>query len=156
MLRPKSLLILGGAGLAAFIFWGSSPSVVGCFASCVIPGIQGNRNERAVKRAEADNAPVACNLNAFDAEQRRRHQSLTLELLAAVQQSGELEDGYSFRLPGDEATIRKITEWVMLERRCCPFISFGLEIGDEGQPVLLNLTGKQNVKALLKSAFGVK
>jgi hypothetical protein len=101
-------------------------------------------------------SPIACNLNALDKEQRQRHQSLTAQLRAAVEETRELPDGYSFRLPSDEATIQRMAEWITLERRCCPFLAFGLEAGRENGPLWLSLTGREGVKPFMKIEFGVK
>ena len=101
-------------------------------------------------------SPIACNMNALDKEQRRHHQSLTAQLRAAVQETRELPVGYSFRLPSDEATIQRAAEWITLERRCCPFLAFGLEAGRENGPLWLNLTGREGVKPFLKIEFGIK
>ncbi len=109
-----------------------------------------------MKENAAGESPIACNLNALDMGQRRRHQSLTLQLCATAQEARELPDGYSFRIPSDEATIQMTAEWITLERRCCPFIAFGLEVGPEGGPLWLNLTGREGVKPFLKTELGIK
>ncbi len=101
-------------------------------------------------------SPIACNLKALDKEQRRHHQLLSAQLHAAIQEVRELPDGYSFRLPSDEATIQQTAKWITLERRCCPFITFGLEVGRESGPLWLNLTGREGVKPFLKLELGIK
>ncbi|MCI0659672.1 MAG: hypothetical protein L0220_01225 [Acidobacteria bacterium] len=103
-----------------------------------------------------DESPIACNMKALDRKQRERHRLLTAQLHAAVQETRELPDGYSFRLPSDEATIQRTAEWITLERRCCPFITFGIEVGRESGPLLLNLTGREGVKPFLKMELGIK
>ena len=103
-----------------------------------------------------DEWPIACNMKALDRKQRQRHQLLTAQLHAAVQETSELPDGYSFRLPSDEGTIQRTAEWITLERLCCPFISFGLEVGRESGPLLLRLTGREGVKPFLKLELGIK
>jgi hypothetical protein len=112
--------------------------------------------EKKMSENVAGESPIACNLKALDSEQRRRHQSLTAQLRAAVQESRELPDGYSFRLPSDEATIQRTAEWITLERRCCPFLAFGLEVDRENGPLWLSLTGREGVKPFLKLEFGIK
>jgi hypothetical protein len=59
-------------------------------------------------------------------------------------------------LPSDEETIQMTAEWITLERRCCPFIAFGIEVGHEGGPLWLSLTGREGVKPFLKIELGVK
>src|SRR5262245_16685778 len=120
------------------------------------PLFQTITQEKKMSENVAGESPIACNLKALDSEQRRRHQSLTTQLRAAAQESRELPDGYSFRLPSDEATIQWIAEWITLERRCCPFLAFGLEAGRDKGPLWLSLTGREGVKPFLTIEFGIK
>jgi hypothetical protein len=127
---------------------------------CVTCDIAIRANDRAIEQEKkmsenvAGESPIACNLNALDREQRRRYQSLTAQLRAAVQETRELPDGYSFRLPSDEAMIQRTAEWITLERRCCPFLAFGLEAGRENGPLWLSLTGREGVNPFLKDELG--
>jgi hypothetical protein len=139
----------------------SGPSSVAKCASCDITtraNSQATQQEKEKKMSENvdGESPIACNLNALDREQRRRYQSLTAQLRAAVQETRELPDGYSFRLPSDEEMIQRTAEWITLERRCCPFIAFELEVGREGGPLWLSLTGREGVKPFLKMELRVK
>src|SRR5262245_2474297 len=133
-------------------------STLNC-ATCYVnlrANAQAIKQEKKMNENGANESPIACNLNALDREQRLRHQSLTAQLRSAAQETRELADGYSFRLPSDEATIQRIAEWITLERRCCPFIAFGLEVGREGGPLWLSLTGREGVKPFLKIELGAK
>lgn len=100
-------------------------------------------------------SPIFCNLNALTKEQRQRHKALSVELRTAVQGMRELPDGYAFRLPSDEAMMQKTMEWVVMERRCCPFIAFALEIEREGGPLWLKLSGREGVKPFLKLELNI-
>jgi hypothetical protein len=157
MLNPRRLFHIVAAGAVGLGLAGLA-SMVKC-ATCDV-SIQANAQAIEQEKKMSDNgageSPIACNLNALDRERRRRHQSLTAQLRAAVQETRELPDGYSFRLPSDEATVQKTAEWITLERRCCPFIAFGLEAGRESGPLWLSLTGREGVKPFLKMEFGVK
>jgi hypothetical protein len=157
MLSTRTLFHIVTAG-AVGLCLGSPASVVKCAACDIAIQANGQATEQEKKMSEnvGGESPIACNLNALDREQRRRHQSLSAQLRAAVQETRELPDGYSFRLPSDEATIQMTAEWIMLERRYCPFIAFGLEVGREGGPLWLSLTGREGVKAFLKTELGVK
>ena len=93
-----------------------------------------------------------CNRNALSKEERSRHQALSQTLLAGVQESRELADGYAFRFPAD--TLVPAAEWVSLERRCCPFFTFVLEQTRDQGPLWGHLTGAKGVKAVIKEEFG--
>jgi hypothetical protein len=157
MLSPRTLFHIVAAWAVGFGL-GEPASVVKCAACDIAIRADAKATEQEKKMSEnvAGESPIACHLNALDREQRRRHQSLTAQLRAAVQETRELPDGYSFRLPSDEATIQRTAEWITLERRCCPFIDFGLEAGREGGPLWLSLTGREGVKPFLKMELGIK
>jgi hypothetical protein len=122
MLSLRTLFHIAVAGLVGFSLVGlASNTAVHAYAQALQ-----QEKEKKMSKSVSSESPIACNMSALDREQRRRHQSLTEQLHAATQERRELPDGYSFRLPSDEATIQLTAEWVTLERRCCPFIAFGI------------------------------
>jgi len=98
--------------------------------------------------------PLACNLGVFSPKERARYDELRAALLAAAHVE-RANGGYAVRLPGDDETLRAVAEWVLLERRCCPFISFSISFGDAGQPLRVALTGDAAVEEVLRTEFGV-
>ena len=93
--------------------------------------------------------PIACNLNVFDPQERKDYQTLLAELGPAIREMRELDSGYACRLPPDAQSIRTAAEFITLERRCCPFLTFSLVVEGEAE-VWLHLTGARGVKALLQ------
>ncbi|TMV45187.1 hypothetical protein FE783_30390 [Paenibacillus mesophilus] len=63
----------------------------------------------------------------------------------------ELENGYQYQFPGDTVTLRLINEWVSMERKCCPFLTFSVIASHIDEPVLLQLTGNEEAKAFLRT-----
>src|SRR5262245_35686780 len=109
-------------------------------------------------------APLVCNIGALNAAQRERHQKLGRMLRSAVVEKAELENGYVFvldlgRLPADSAgesfCVVEVAEWVDLESRCCPFLSFGVEVEPKGKTVRLRLSGGKGAKTFLESELGL-
>ena len=114
--------------------------------------------------ASAAEQAFVCNVGALSASQRERHQKLGQLLRSAVVEKTELENGYAFvmdlgRLPVDSAgesfCVVEVAEWVDLESRCCPFLSFGIEVEPKGKSVRLRLTGGKGVKPFLESELGL-
>jgi hypothetical protein len=97
--------------------------------------------------------PLACNLGVFSPNERGRYDRLRATLLAAAHVE-RTNGGYAVSLPGDDETFRAVAEWVLLERRCCPFISFAVSFGDAGQPLRVALTGDAAVEEVLRTEFG--
>ena len=104
----------------------------------------------------ANEQPFFCNLSALDADQRTHHRELTARLRESVEEVRELADGYGFRLAVDTARITLVAEWMALERLCCPFFAFQIDVGSDGQPLWLRITGRAGVKSFMQSEFGIK
>jgi hypothetical protein len=99
-------------------------------------------------------SPFACDMTAIPAAQRDAHLATIDELFRAVEIIQELPNGYSFRLPNESDLVRKVAEFVALERLCCPFFGFGLEVEGEGAAVWLTLTGREGVKPFIVAEIG--
>ena len=91
---------------------------------------------------------LMCRLNVLDAAQRARYATSRQAIRAATRHVTELSDGYALDLGFDPDASVKAAEWISLERHCCPFLNFGLELKDDGA-VSLSLTGPDAVKAFL-------
>lgn len=97
--------------------------------------------------------PITCDLGAFSAPERERHASLLQGLSARILERRELSDGYAFRFAAETGTIAELGEWIGLERTCCPFLRFSIEVEANSGPVWLRVTGSDQVKAFVGSAF---
>ena len=97
--------------------------------------------------------PIACNLEALSAQERERHSALLLELSGKVLEMREHPDGYAFRFAAEAGVIAEIAEWIGLERACCPFLRFSVEVEPNARPVWLRLTGAARVKEFIRATF---
>jgi hypothetical protein len=100
--------------------------------------------------------PIACNLTALTAGQRTRRQALAQQIHAATREICELPDGYAFRFSADPALCLVVAEFMTLERLCCPFFAFALEMESEGGAMWLRLTGRDGVKPFLQAELGIQ
>ena len=99
-------------------------------------------------------SPFACDMHAIPLESRAAHQSNTERLFSLVQQVQELPNGYTFRLPNETDVWKLAAEFVDLERLCCPFFAFSLEIEGQSGPIYLTLTGREGVKSFILAEIG--
>ena len=95
-------------------------------------------------------SPLACDLTAIPADQREAHLVKSRELFSQIQEFRELPNGYQFRFPGRPNLITRLAEFISLEKLCCPFLSFAIEVDAEDGPVWLSLTGREGVKAFIR------
>jgi hypothetical protein len=99
-------------------------------------------------------SPFACHMDAIKPEQREQHLATARRVFHAVESIRELPNGYAFHLPGEPEMLRTLAEFISLERLCCPFFGFTVEIEPEGGPVRLQLTGREGVKQFIRAEIG--
>src|SRR4051812_12866403 len=94
-------------------------------------------------------SPFACLMNGIEPSAREPHLANARELFASTTDIQELSNGYKFRLP--PSSLLHVARFVELERLCCPFLGFVIEVEREGGEVLLSLTGREGVKDFIKT-----
>ncbi|MDT4954956.1 MAG: hypothetical protein QOJ02_3094 [Acidobacteriota bacterium] len=99
-------------------------------------------------------SPFACNMDAIKPDQRQQHLATASQVFHAVESIRELPNGYAFQLPDESEMLQLVTEFISLERLCCPFFGFTLEIEPEGGSVWLQLTGREGVKPFIRAEIG--
>jgi hypothetical protein len=99
-------------------------------------------------------SPLACVMDAIAPDQRQSHLAKAKDLFRAVAEICELPAGYAFRLPNESDILKEVAEFISLERLCCPFFAFTLEVEPEGGAVWLQLTGRDGVKEFIRAEIG--
>jgi len=97
---------------------------------------------------------LACNIQAIGAVQRPRYHDLVSRLRAAIRDRRELPDGYEYSLDSAKIKLPEVSEWISLERLCCPFLIFQLEGASEVSH--LSMGGPDGVKAILQQEFPIQ
>lgn len=95
-----------------------------------------------------DEIALVCDLFALSVTQRQRHAALVTQLAQVVEDVQELPNGYAFHYSSDTTVWSALTEWIDLERRCCPFLTFVVQLAPHA-PLSLHLTGPDGVKTFL-------
>ena len=75
--------------------------------------------------------PIACNLSRLNESQRRREQELLRKFRTRWVREEETDDGVWLSMPADPAELAELGELLGLERLCCPFLKFQLEVTQE-------------------------
>jgi hypothetical protein len=95
---------------------------------------------------------LACDLTALSAEERTRRAALASSVFARFREVRETSDGYAGCLDADREHVRDVLEWVLLERRCCPFLRFELAFEPSTGPLWVSFGGGPGVKEFLTAA----
>ena len=105
--------------------------------------------------ALSQDLPIACNPGAFDAEERERWKALGTRLIRGAHAQCDLPNGYAFELERTPETLRDLAQFVEFESRCCPFVDFTIRVPSAGRGVVLEMTGREGVKAMLGAELGL-
>lgn len=90
---------------------------------------------------------LACVPGAIAPEDRPGHFALIERLFGrAVREKVRLPNGYEFTF--DATALEEVARFVALERACCPFLGFAIEV-EGGAPTRLRLTGPEGVHQFL-------
>ncbi len=100
--------------------------------------------------------PLSCDLTVLSREQRKRHSVLISFVLSHHLNVREFEDGYEFMFKSEPDVFLKLSEWIVLERMCCPFLSFSVAYDRGHGPIRLGVTGPVGAKEVLKAAYETK
>ena len=102
-----------------------------------------------------NDAVLACQIEAFNGGKQERYQTIRQQVQAKIENIQELPDGYAFRFPMESSLIMTLAEFITLERQCCSFFNFGIEVEADNGPLWLRLTGRQGVKEFLQAELGL-
>ncbi|HEY2487750.1 MAG TPA: hypothetical protein VGI36_21620 [Candidatus Binataceae bacterium] len=104
------------------------------------------------RRAEI---PIACDLNALTPAERERRRTLVGALAQAIVDRAEVDHGFELRVDAAKLDLPALAEWIALERRCCPFLNFTIELAAGDGPVTVALSGADGVKDFLRAEMGL-
>ncbi len=64
-----------------------------------------------------------------------------------------LPEGYAFRF--DCSEFEDVARFVTNERRCCPFLTFEVELAAQSGPIWLRMTGPEGTRAILDAELNL-
>ena len=104
-------------------------------------------------QVEENDLPIACNLS--EAELEARKEDITESMFSLYEQVDELPDGYAFKFPGDDAWAARLLNFVLEERKCCPFFTFDLTFEPKIGAIWLHLRGREDIKTFVRVNMGL-
>lgn len=98
--------------------------------------------------------PLACVPSAIPADERACHFALARKLFVELaKERKDLPAGYAFRFDADE--LETVSRFIANERKCCPFMTFEMEIAAASGPVWLRITGPHGTREVLDAELGL-
>lgn len=95
--------------------------------------------------------PIACTLTSAELHERRR--TVLEKLRDAVVEMKELADGYSYTFAAEGNRLQELAAMIDLERQCCPFLQFRVNVTPANGPIILEIAGPEGTKDFLSNNF---
>jgi hypothetical protein len=92
---------------------------------------------------------LACDLGALTPAEQTRRSTVASRVTARFREVQETPTGYAAALGPDPAVLQDGLDWVLLERRCCPFLRLDLCFEPSNGPIWLRFEGGAGVKEFL-------
>ena len=89
-------------------------------------------------------------MTAIPAAQRPVHLEKSRELFSQIEETRELPNGYEVRFADEPDLLKRLADFVSLEKLCCPFLRFEIDAEAENGPVWLRLSGREGVKEFIR------
>lgn len=102
-----------------------------------------------------DNAiPVACVPAAIPEAERSSHFALARRLFTVLaKERKDLPSGYAFRFEVSE--LATVSQFIANERKCCPFMTFEVDVAPADGPLWLRMSGPEGTRAVLDAELGL-
>ena len=97
-------------------------------------------------------APFACDLSRLSDGQRAREKVLLAGFKTLCERHEETDLGFRFFVSADPEVLSAIGEFLALERLCCPFLEFHLEVSS-ADLAALHIFGRPGAKAVIAAEF---
>ena len=95
-------------------------------------------------------------LTALDNGERNRRALLDEWLQVGICEIFERPDGYAFWLDPDCHIAKHVEEFVVLERRCLPFLQFHVRTDAEHDGPVVEISGPEGAKTFVASHYGIR
>jgi hypothetical protein len=91
---------------------------------------------------------LACAVDGIPSAERQAHFTLLNQLFGDLAVEREtLSNGYGYRF--EAGLFERVIDFVRNERKCCPFLTFAIELGASGGPLWLRIHGPEGTREFL-------
>ncbi|MBL4578330.1 MAG: hypothetical protein JKX74_07650 [Flavobacteriales bacterium] len=95
--------------------------------------------------------PLVCLLTGPELVERK--DALKEEIFSQVKKTEEMKTGYLFYFKYDESFLMKMTDYILAENNCCPFLTFDIKLHSKDD-VMLKITGpSEEAKRMIEMAL---
>jgi hypothetical protein len=93
--------------------------------------------------------PIACSLTRDELDARQ--EELLPGLLRRARSQCDTSTGYRFEFEGTPELFQAVVRTIAIERQCCRFLGFHLDVSPDAGPIWLEISGPEGTRAFLQS-----
>lgn len=109
-----------------------------------------NEEKSVMENSSIDNQSEQLVCKLIGAEKMEKKELLKTAIFSQVKGIDELENGYNLKFEDKNDILLKLTDYLMIEKECCPFFNFDLSILPNAKGISLKITGQEGAKDMLK------
>ncbi|MCW7467563.1 hypothetical protein EHQ23_09005 [Leptospira bourretii] len=117
------------------------------------PEAETNLFQETVKIDTNPSLPVSCILTSEEFKSRKENELKIIK--ENFEDVIELKNGYTFSFTNAEIHSKDILNIILMEKRCCPFLSFNLRFPFENEIMFLDIFGEEGAKEFIKVEMGL-
>jgi len=95
--------------------------------------------------------PIACDMAALSAAERRRYDELRPLVLSGIEEVRDNPTGFQMRI-GNSIRVGDVAEWIEMEHRCCAFLDLKLALNGDST-IWIEMGGTLAIKQFLEEEF---
>ena len=142
--------ILAGAYGWAYFLRGKN-GAASCCSTCEVPESTAAGSTLTAEESVRTGVPIAC---ALDKNQFAERKALLDRLAQAAAERKSIPNGCGFRFGSERGLVSQLASFIELERACCPFLSFRIDV-KAGGTVWLELTGPVAAQEIIRELIEV-
>ena len=108
-------------------------------------------NSDSMKFSFNSEEPLVCLMTG--PEQAERKEALQKDIFSQVKKVEEMKTGYIFYFKYDENFVMKMTDYIIAENNCCPFLTFNIKLHSKDDVMLEILGPSEEAKEMIKMAL---
>ena len=146
VLAATGVIIAGIAILVGAYFWSYRARRLAAAGAYCLDCTTPSRESCATEGTGAAEIPLAC---ALDKAQFEKRKALVDRLAQGATERKAIPNGFALRFWPESGLVTQIARFVELERACCPFLTFRIDVR-AGDSVWLELTGPAAAQGVIR------
>jgi len=111
--------------------------------------------KKGVNFLKLNNLPLACQMDSLTESEREIRKRLLSKVVSSLLERKKISNGLLFQIRYTDNVWLAASEFVTLEKRCCPFLNFKLNLISDSSDFTLRIDGQPGTSDFLQEELGL-